>query len=206
MNEKREYIINELMKERFIERETERVYLEETEDTGKSILELQMSSFENLCIKNVDKKNTQMNFFVSNKKESMYKRVDHIIFECLDNNNWKAHLIEMKSSVGNDKWIDVKGKFRASYLLVQGIEAMLEMNLVETCMYTSFEKTCFNLPETMPAGRRLQVGGRHVKPQDEWNGRKFSLNFGNKIPFIHVPIQMKRNDEDTLIGKYLCRT
>ncbi len=62
MNEKREYIINELMKERFIERETERVYLEETEDTGKSILELQMSSCENLCIKNVDKKNTQMNF------------------------------------------------------------------------------------------------------------------------------------------------
>lgn len=180
--------------------------MEETEDTGKSILELQFSSSKNLSIKNVDKKNTQMNFFVSNKKESMYKRVDHIIFECLDNNNWKVHLVEMKSSVGNDKWIDVKGKFRASYLLVQGIAAMLEMNLAKTYMYTSFEKTCFNLPETIPVARHLQIGRRHIRPQDEWNGGKFTLNFGNNIPFIHIPIQMKRNDKGILTGKYVCRT
>lgn len=204
MNTKREYIIDELMEAQFVERETEKVCLEETEDTGKSVLELQLSSSKNLSIKNVDKKNTQIHFFVKDKNKSMYKRVDHILFEYLDNNNWKVHLVEMKSSVGNDKWKDVKGKFRASYLLVQGIAAMLEMNLAEICMYTSFEKTCFNLSDTMPAERRLLVGERHVRPQDEWNGKKFTLNFGNRLPFIHIPIQMERNDEGVLVGKYVC--
>lgn len=204
MNTKREYIIDELMEAQFVERETEKVCLEETEDTGKSVLELQLSSGKNLSIKNVDKKNTQMHFFVKDKNKSMYKRVDHILFEYLDDNKWKAHLVEMKSSVENDKWKDVKGKFRASYLLVQGIAAMLEMNLVETCMYTSFEKTCFNPSDTMPVERRLLVGERHVRPQDEWNGEKFTLDFGNRLPFIHIPIQMERNDKGVLVGKYVC--
>lgn len=201
MKTKRKYIIDELMEAQFVEYEAERVCLEETDDTGKSVLELQLSSGENISIKNADKKNTQIHFFVNDKKKSMYKRVDHIIFQCLGDNEWKVHLIEMKSSVGNDKWPDVKGKFRASYLLVQGIAAMLEMNLVETCMYTSFEKTCFEPSDTMPVERRLPVGGRHVRPQEEWNGGKFTLNFGDRISFIHTPIQMKRNDKDVLVGE-----
>ena len=201
MKAKREYIINELMKAQFVEHETERVHLEETEDTGKSVLELQLSSGENLSIKNVDKKNTQIHFFVNDKSKSMNKRVDHIVFQCLGGNDWKVHLIEMKSSVGNNKWPDVKGKFRASYLLVQGIAAMLEMNLVETCMYTSFEETRFEPSGTMPIERRLPVGGRHVRPQEEWSGEKFALNFGDRISFVHTPVQMRRNDRNILVGK-----
>lgn len=63
----------------------------------------------------------------------------------------KLHLIEMKSSVGNEKWIEIKGKFRASYLLAQGIAAMLEMNIVDACMYTTFENVHLSLPETSRA-------------------------------------------------------
>ena len=32
------------------------------------------------------------------------------------------------------------------------------------------------------------------------------FTFGNKIPFIHIPIQMKRNDKGILTGKYNCKT
>lgn len=78
---------------------------------------------------------------------------------------------------------------------------MLEMNLVETCMYTSFEKTCFEPSGTMPVERRLPVGGSHVRPQDEWSGGKFALNFGDRISFIHTPVQMMRDDKDVLVGK-----
>lgn len=144
--------------------------------------------------------------FVKDKSKSMYKRVDHILFECLADNDWRVHLIEMKTSVGSDTWTDVKGKFRASYLFVQGIAAMLEMNLVETCMYTSFEKTCFHLSETMPVAKHLTVGDRHVRPQDEWDGKKFTLNFGERLPFVHIPIPMERNGQGVLVGKYVCRT
>lgn len=201
---KREFIIKKLMVEHFIEWETNRICLEESEDTGKSVLEIQLISDGNLSIKNVDKKNTRMLFFQDCKEKSMFKRVDHIIFERMSDDNWKLHLIEMKSWVGNDKWKEIKGKFRASYLLAQGIAAMLEMNIVETCMYTTFERFQFSLSDTLPAERRLSLGTKHVKPEDEWNGVDFALNFGNRIKFMHKPIQMVRNEENVLVGKCAC--
>ena len=199
---KREFIINELMVKDFIECEQNIICLEETEDSGKSILEFRLESGDNLSIKNVDFKNTQMCFFQKNKIKSMFKRVDHIIFEHLADNDWKLHLIEMKSSVGNEKWIEVKGKFRASYLFAQGIAAMLEMHIVDTCMYTTYENVYFSLPNTMPTARRLRLGEKQVKPQDEWDGRDFGLNFGTRIKFMHKPIPMKRTGE-TLEGVFV---
>ena len=199
---KREFIINELMVKDFIECEQNIICFEEAEDSGKSILEFRFESGDNLSIKNVDFKNTQMCFFQKNKIKSMFKRVDHIIFEHLADNDWKLHLIEMKSSVGNEKWIEVKGKFRASYLFAQGIAAMLEMHIVDTCMYTTYENVYFSLPNTMPTARRLRLGEKQVKPQDEWDGRDFGLNFGTRFKFMHKPIPMKRTGE-TLEGVFV---
>lgn len=199
---KREFIINELMVKDFIECEQNIIRLEETEDSGKSILEFRLKSGDNLSIKNVDFKNTQMCFFEKSKMKSMFKRVDHIIFEHLADNDWKLHLIEMKSSVGNEKWIEVKGKFRASYLFAQGIAAMLEMCIVDTCMYTTYENVHLSLPNTMPTARRLRLGEKQVKPQDEWDGSDFGLNFGVRIKFMHKPIPMKRTGE-TLEGVFI---
>ena len=201
MNKKTEFIINELLVDNFIEKETNEILLEETEDTGKSSLKIQLKSIDNLSIKNVDKKNTQMNFFQDSKNKSMNKRVDHIIFEQISCDKWKLHLIEMKSSVGNDKWIDIKGKFRASYLVARAIAAMLELDIQETYMYTTYEKVSFVLSETMPAARRLKVGGEYVKPQEELDGAAFSLNFGEKIRFIHKPLRMVRNSQGILTGE-----
>ena len=203
---KREFIINELMVEHFAEWETNSICLEETEDTGKSVLMLRLSSGGNLSIKNVDKKKTQIPFFKDIKTKSMFKHVDHIVFEELEDDNWKMHLIEMKSSVGYDKWVEIKGKFRASYLLARAIAAILEMNIVETCMYTTYEQVHFSLPETMPVARRLPLGEKFIKPQDEWEGSNFGLNFGIRINFTHKPIQMERNNQGILQGNYICNT
>ena len=145
-----------------------------------------------------------MLFFKNEKAKSMFKRVDHIVFEQLENNSWKLHLIEMKSSVGNEKWTDIKGKFRASYLLAQGIAAMLEMCITETCMYTTYEKANFSLSGTMPTARRLPLGEKLVRPEEEWSGDKFELNFGSRISFRHTPIQMKRSEQDVLVGAFVC--
>lgn len=201
---KREFIINDLMVEYFIERETNMIHLEETEDTGRSKLDFKVISDKNLVIKNVDKQKTDILFFRNEKELSMFKRVDHIIFENVSGNDWKVHLIEMKSNVLVKRWSEIKGKFRASYLLVQGLSAMLEMNLVEICMYTTYEKACLTPPATMPAGRRLPLGKTYVKPKDEWDSGKVVLNFNKKISFSHIPIQMQRSDEEVLIGEYSC--
>lgn len=204
MKTKREFVIDELMVEHFAEWETDRLQLEETEETGRSILEFRLTSKKNLSIKNVDTKKTQMLFFQSSSTKSMFKRVDHIIFEQLEDDNWKLHLVEMKSNVGAEKWVDIKGKFRASYLLAQGIAAMLEMHIIETCMYTTYEKVFLSMPEEFPASRRLPLGKKHINPQDEWNGTKFGLEFGERMDFVHVPIQMKRNVQKELVGEIVC--
>lgn len=201
---KRRFIINDLMVENFIEYEANMIYLEETEDTGRSQLDFKAISDKNLVIKNVDKKKTDMLFFRNQKELSMFKRVDHIIFENLYGNDWKVHLIEMKSNVLVKRWSEVKGKFRASYLLVQGLAAMLEMNLVGICMYTTYEKVNLTPPDTMPVGRRLQLGANHINPKEEWDSGKVFLNFNGKINFTHIPIQMRRNEEGILIGEWVC--
>lgn len=202
MDSKRNYIISELMEENFIESETDQIYLEEKEDSGKSILRWKLLSNQNFSIRNVDKKNTIIHFF--DEKKGMYKRVDHIVFENLGNNDWKIHLIEMKSSVKYNKWIEVKAKFRASYLLVQAIAAILSMNIKEVRMYTTYEKCNLDIPETMPTARRLFLGQKNVDPLDEWQGTDFGLNFGERIEFMHTPIQMVRNEMDILQGEFLC--
>jgi hypothetical protein len=45
-------------------------------------------------------------------------------------------LIEMKGSVGEEKWAEIKGKFRASYLVAQALAGMLELDIAEAAMYT----------------------------------------------------------------------
>lgn len=134
----------------------------------------------------------------------MFKRVDHIVFEHISDNNWKLHLIEMKSNIFDKKWGKVKGKFRASYLLSQGIAAMLEMNVVDACMYTTYENVHFSKPDTMPSARRLPLGVPQIKPQEEWDEGKVGLNFGKEMSFAHIPIQMTRNEQDVLIGECVC--
>ena len=130
----------------------------------------------------------------------MFKRVDHIIFERLQENNWNIHIIEMKSSVEMGKWIEIKGKFRASYLLAQGIAAMLDMDIVKVCFYTTYEKVNLQPAQEQPSARRLKVGVPQVPPREEWNGNNFGLNLGERISFLHKPVQMVRNEEGVLIG------
>lgn len=198
---KREFIIKELMTPDFISQASNCIILEELEETGRSELQVHLISKESLCIKNVDKKHTEIYFFNKEKGKSLFKRVDHIIYEHLSQNNWKLHLIEMKSSVGFEKWIEIKGKFRASYLLAQGIASMLEMNIAKTCLYTTYERVDLKQPSsTMPTGRRPLVGVPQIKPVEEWSGGKCGLNFGVRMAFQHTPVQMIRNEDKILTG------
>lgn len=200
---KREFIVEELMEPGFMETVGEEICLEETEEGGESRLNMHFNSGGNLCIANLDKKKTDMLFFREERAKSMYKRVDHMIFERQDGDQWKLHLIEMKGSVGADKWNEIKGKFRASYLLGQAVGAMLELKISETVMYTTFEKVRFAHSDTMPTGRRGRVGEPMVKMEDEWDKGRFGLNFGQRVHFVHKPIPMKRDGGGILKGELM---
>lgn len=200
-NTKRDFIIQDLMVQDFITHEGREMLLAETEETGKSQLHIRLASDDNLCIANADKKKTDIHFFQPGKEKSLFKRADHMIFERQQGNRWKLHLIEMKGSVGQEKWVEIKGKFRASYLVAQAIAGMLELDVAETAMYTTYERVDFSHSDTLPTARHGRLGIPQVRMEEEWEGTRFGLNFGERIPFEHVPIKMERNKEGVLTGK-----
>lgn len=71
--DKRDYVITELMVPGFIEQAGNHIVLNETEETGKSELDVFLSSDRNFCVKNVDKKNTQFYFFKTAKRNLCLK-------------------------------------------------------------------------------------------------------------------------------------
>lgn len=198
--DKRKFILDERMQPDFITEQECDMLLKEYEESGKSELNVSLLSEHNLLIANADMKKTELHFFRKDKEKSMYKRVDHMIFEQQSNGKWKLHLIEMKGSVGERKWVEIKGKFRASYLLAQALAGMLELEISETVLYTTYERVEFHLSDTMPSARRGSLGRPFVRMQEEWNGGRFGLNFGRRIPLSHIPIQMKRNQNGILVG------
>lgn len=194
---KRDFILSEFIINDFISEEEGEVLLEEMEPSGKSKLEVTLPREKHfLCIKNVDsRQKTDIAFFKNNKELSLKKRVDHMIFEENEENQWILHLIEMKSGVGVKTWSDIKGKFRASYLVAQGIAAMLEMPFVHTYMYTTYEHECFS-NGTMPVERRVRTGS--IPPKKEWDSGKVYLNYGEMWKFDHRKIQMRRHGDELL--------
>lgn len=195
---KREYVISNLMNEDFMEHFSSGVQLEEMEESGRTILQVAAADEELLVIRNVDQKKTEFQFLRSDKELSMFKRVDHIIFEKREDDKWNLHLIEMKSSMASDKWNDVKGKFRASYLLAQSIAAMLEISIDETILYTTYENVSFGYSETMPATRRPGTGRRPFRL--EWENGIVGLNFGTILNLRHKAIHVERKS-NVLYGR-----
>ena len=197
------FIIDNFFVDNFFDINERQYELEEKSPSGRSLLNLSVSSNKNICIKNLDEKNTKILCFKNEKKLNLDKRVDHIIFVCSDKEVWSAHLIEMKTGIENmEKWVEVKGKFRSSYLVARSLASILHIKLENILMYTTYEHASFFADKTNPLSRRLPVGRQVTKPQDEWGGGKFTLNFGVHKWFKHTPIKMER-DQDILKSSFI---
>lgn len=213
----RDYVIDNLFVEDFFEKKNDdsAYVLEETESGGECRLYFKTLSPKSIAILNVDGKKTQendkkrnltqFNFLKSDGKLSLRKRVDHIVFEEREDSFWIAHLLEMKSSVScAEKWTEIKGKFRASYLLVQALCAMLHMKLMEVRMYTSYENVSLSYAPENLVFRKPRVGAVAADLSKEWSGEKFVLQFGDdcRLPFLHTPIHVTRNEKNILEGQF----
>lgn len=175
--------------------------LTEEDKGGESCLTVYCEN-EALYLCNCDKKNTDVGFFQQARENSMRKRVDHIIFENTSDNDWKVHLIEMKSSVtGEKKWTDIKGKFRASYLLVKMLAAVLEIRIVDYIMYTTYGRMALDKCQADPVTRKARLGGQAINPRDEWDGGAFALNINGRRKFLHNPVKMMQDADGVLVGE-----
>jgi len=174
--------------------------LTENEPSGKSKLDWVCKNKENSCISNFDKKRTDFLFFKTDASLHLYKRVDHVVFEINQHQTWDVHLIEMKVGVeSSEKWTEIKGKFRASYLTIKAIAGILDLETKNFYFYTTYEHASFMSEKENTATRKMPIGKKVTRPEDEWAGGKFGLNIGDRLPFKHTPLKMLRNDDGVLV-------
>lgn len=174
--------------------------LDEKKDSGKSSLQVTISN-ENLCIYDFDSKK-KCNFLRPDGRLGMQKSVDHILFEKIVD-VWRLHLIEMKSSVGCNTWLDsIKPKVRTSYLTSLAIADFLGIKISDVIAYTTYETDKFSdeRNKTNPKAMIPLLGKAARNPQkDEWEQDKMFLEMGCEVSIPHRRIKMERNPETNVL-------
>ncbi|KAF5087258.1 hypothetical protein DSECCO2_48150 [anaerobic digester metagenome] len=198
-----QYALDHFIAEKYFDAESEEYLLKEMCDSGKSELKIKITG-DNLCIQDFDNRG-KCNFVRPDKTIGMNRSVDHLIFRKTDD-QWELHLIEMKSSIKNRKWIEVKQKFRASYLNAKAIAAFIGITIDKVILYTTYE----NAEITDRPGKTTdlksyapKLGEKLIDIKKEWDTGIVELNFGQYDAFRHTKIKMIRSDDQTtLLGEY----
>lgn len=187
-----------ILKDYFLAMEHE-YYLKEGKESGKSELIVHIAN-ENLCIDDFDKKR-KCNFLREEKIYGMQKSVDHMIFS-KEENDWKLHMIEMKSSVGGETWKNIKQKMRTSYLTACAIGTFLGIHFSDICAYTTYEQEKFNsmTDTTNPKIYVPLLGERAIDfKKEEWDKGIIKIQTGDNLIFKHREIKMKRSEDGTML-------
>ena len=169
-------------------------HLKEEKESGKSDLNVNIRN-TNLCIYDFDNKK-RCGFIRDEKRFGMNKSVDHILFEEYSN-NWRVHLIEMKSAVGYNTWLEsIKPKVRTSYLTALAIAEFLGIQIKEVIAYTTYEVERFSGAHngTNPKVMFPALGMVARNPfEDEWKKDCMYINLGEEKKIQHKKIQMVKN-------------
>lgn len=107
--------------------------LMEEEATGKSKLVLNVHTDDNVCVSNFDQipklEILKWGIILKEHQFRSGKCVDHFILMKNGSGDWELHMFEMKTTVSNDKWIDIKYKVRASYFSIKVLANLLGVNI-----------------------------------------------------------------------------
>lgn len=193
-NKRIQYAIDNFITEHYFLPMNSKYHLKEEKESGKSDLSVTIKH-TNLCIYDFDNKK-KCSFLRPEKKFGMQKSVDHILFEEYTD-GWRAHLIEMKSSVGYKTWLEsIKPKVRTSYFTALSIADFLGIQIKEVIAYTTYEKEQFlkaqnaaNPKAIVPA---LGLPARNPF-NDEWDKDCMYIDLGEEKRIWHRKIKMVKN-------------
>lgn len=198
MNQRVEFALDNFLEAGYFEPEADRYLLEEKKESGRSFLTVDIKG-EHLCIRDYDNKHKCI-FVKPEEKYGMKKSVDHVIIE-LNDTKAIVHLIEMKSSISDSTWRDIKKKTRASYLNLQALAVYLGITIEEFRLYLTYErrtqddiKKTKNLMAHMPL-----LGEQAVSCQEQWEHQFVQIKIDKFIKIPHKPIKMTRQPKG-LVG------
>ena len=198
-----QFAIDKFLKDNFFENKSNIYNLKENKQSGKSDLTLSVKG-ENLYINDFDNKG-KCKFLKEEKEFGMNKSVDHIILQKVGD-IWTAHLFEMKTSVGNRTWLEIKQKVRTCYMTIKAVAVFLGIEINDVCVYTTYEFDKFSDYPKETTNTKLYtplLGKKMPNCKEEWDNNFIKLNFGIELKLKHKPIKMiKSTDGTTLIGNY----
>ena len=173
--------------------------LKETADSGKSLLRVTVDG-ENICVEEYDKK--KRCGFLRQDKSGMQKCIDHFL---LKNNgqSWDLYMIEMKSSVGDMRWRDIKAKMRTSLLNIKALCVFLGISIDNIYTYTTYEKERFTTPESTADPKTLVplFGEKATNyKRDEWDRNVIKIQIDTIVTLPHNAIKMERDEKIGLHG------
>lgn len=193
-NKRIQFAIDNFIMEQFFLPMNSIYHLKEERESGKSDLNVTIKN-TNLCIYDFDNKK-KCGFLRTEKKFGMQKSVDHILFEEYSN-DWRVHLIEMKSGVGYKTWLEsIKPKVRTSYFTALAIADFLGIQIKEVIAYTTYEDEHFLGAQNAanPKAMFPALGMVARNPfEDEWNRDCMYINLGEEKKIPHKRIQMVKN-------------
>lgn len=204
LDDRVQYALDNFIEEGYFESMQSSYLLEEYAKDGRSKLNVHISG-DNLCLRDFDSKRRCA--FVNTDKEYGFGRSsDHVIFQN-SREGWVMHLIEMKTSVGNGTWQDIKLKTRSSYLHCMALAEFLGIKFVDIKVYTTYEYLKFgDIKNTKNIAIHKPLIGLRLPnyKKEEWDSKRIMIRLGNndeniKI-FAHEGIEMKRNNNNFLEG------
>ena len=198
-NTRVEYALNNFFQNNYFLNMSNSYELSEDSPSGKSKLNIFVNGI-NLCLADFDNKK-KCEFLRDDKKYGMRRSSDHLLFQ-LKNNSWILHIIEMKTTVGNETWKDIKLKTRTTYLTALAISSFLGIDISEVCVYTTYEYEKFYSvqPAVSPYISKPHLG----KPiedykKKEWDKNLINITIDKIISFPHQSIQMVRNENTNIL-------
>ncbi len=194
-SEKLLFGINELIEPNYFLQQADSYSLEETEETGRSVLKVNVSSEStSICVANYDKKK-RCSFINIQQNNGLGKCVDHALL-LKKQEKWTLVLIEMKKNIGEKTWLNIKQKVRSSYLSMMALCIYLDINIDDVKVYTTYETEKFySYSDTNPSIKKANLGKRKIdSKKDEWDKNIIHINLYEEQVFEYHPIKMKSDN------------
>lgn len=188
--------IDEMIVSGYFLAEQQQYVLKELDEKGYSELTVSVKG-TNLCIESYDKK-LRCAFAKQDKKYGMTMCVDHVLFVMDSEEHWKVYLIEMKTGMGNETFLDVKKKVRANYFSIKALCTYLGIELSDKDIevYVTYSSRSSNVTpnETPnPATLKAMIGERYTGVmQSEWNKDRIVLQNPEQHEFVLHKVEMQK--------------
>ena len=123
------YALKNVLNEKYFESQQEWYELLEHDKSGKARIILNVGTTDNICVKNYDSIPI-WEILREGKKFHIRKRIDHFILR-KNSGIWELHMIEIKKTVRDNVWQDIKFQMSASYLTIKALLTFLGISIVE---------------------------------------------------------------------------